>query len=239
VLTRRLHRLFFVYNLLTLPPGLRARRHGVCRDCGALTAGQCADVTIALDAIDGARRVHGTCSIWRAARLLRQRSKPIPSLDRSFRRGPGLSNARSLTNQRTRTGLLRCTKTSASPSGAGPGSGVQGWSEKEGVIYVQPPVPCWSRWSPCARTLRLRSESGPLRVVPRSHRHGRLSADAAKACASDMASRVHRPSVVERRRCALYCFIHLPKREPDHARRVLHFLFGHRAGMRTEWHNAV
>jgi ectoine hydroxylase-related dioxygenase (phytanoyl-CoA dioxygenase family) len=58
--------------------------------------------------------------------------------------------------------------------------GCQGWSEKEGELFVQPPVSLLKD----VLTLRLHLDecnerNGALRVVPGSHRLGRLAADEA------------------------------------------------------------
>jgi ectoine hydroxylase-related dioxygenase (phytanoyl-CoA dioxygenase family) len=57
--------------------------------------------------------------------------------------------------------------------------GFGAWSEKQGVVHVQPPI------SVLERMLAMRvhldecpAESGPLRVLPGSHREGRLDAAA-------------------------------------------------------------
>lgn len=48
-----------------------------------------------------------------------------------------------------------------------------GWSQKEGTIYVQPPVSVLQELSAVRVHLdESDSENGPLRVVPGSHRHG-------------------------------------------------------------------
>jgi ectoine hydroxylase-related dioxygenase (phytanoyl-CoA dioxygenase family) len=52
------------------------------------------------------------------------------------------------------------------------------WSVKDGVVHVQPPVEVLQRMV----TLRVHlddcgADNGPLRVLPGSHRHGRLSAE--------------------------------------------------------------
>jgi ectoine hydroxylase-related dioxygenase (phytanoyl-CoA dioxygenase family) len=55
--------------------------------------------------------------------------------------------------------------------------GYSGWSEKDGISHVQPPPELLNRmltarihFDPCG------AENGPLRVIPGSHRNGRLSA---------------------------------------------------------------
>lgn len=56
------------------------------------------------------------------------------------------------------------------------------WSVKEGVVHVEPPAGVLDRMV----TLRLHlddcgEDNGPLKVVPGSHRHGRLSSEQARA----------------------------------------------------------
>ena len=58
-------------------------------------------------------------------------------------------------------------------------AGFTAWSEKEGVVHVQPPVPVLERM--LAVRVHLDDcgpDSGPLRVLPGSHREGRLDAAA-------------------------------------------------------------
>jgi ectoine hydroxylase-related dioxygenase (phytanoyl-CoA dioxygenase family) len=57
--------------------------------------------------------------------------------------------------------------------------GFTAWSEKQGVVHVQPPVPVLERM--LAMRVHLddcQAENGPLRVLPGSHREGRLDAAA-------------------------------------------------------------
>jgi hypothetical protein len=116
-----------------------------------------------------------------------------------------------------------------------------GWSEKEGVLYVQPPVRVLE--SLVAVRLHLDDcgpESGPLRVVPRSHRHGRLSADEAKTLRQqqgEVECLADRGGVVMIRPLLLHSS---SKARAQSRRRVLHFLFGPSeltCGLR--WHRAV
>jgi hypothetical protein len=60
--------------------------------------------------------------------------------------------------------------------------GFTAWSVKEGVHHVQPPTALLERML----TVRLHlddcgEDNGPLRVIPGSHRHGRLTAEAIEA----------------------------------------------------------
>jgi hypothetical protein len=116
-----------------------------------------------------------------------------------------------------------------------------GWSEKEGVVYVQPPVRVLESLVAVRVHLdRCGPDNGPLRVVPRSHRHGRLSTDAANALRQQYGVvecfaqggdvLVMRPLLLHSSSKAL-----APGR-----RRVLHVLFGPPdlpCGLR--WHRAV
>ncbi len=71
--------------------------------------------------------------------------------------------------------------------------GFGGWSLKEGVWHVQPPAAILERML----TVRLHlddcgPEHGPLRVIPGSHRLGRLDADGIAACrAKTPAEEIH------------------------------------------------
>ena len=58
-------------------------------------------------------------------------------------------------------------------------AGFTAWSEKEGVVHVQPPVPVLERMLAVRVHLDdCGSDSGPLHVLPGSHREGRLDAAA-------------------------------------------------------------
>jgi len=116
-----------------------------------------------------------------------------------------------------------------------------GWSEKEGVLYVQPPVAVLELLIAVRVHLDdCGSESGPLRVVPGSHRHGRLSAEAARAL-RDQHGEVEciaRQGDVSLLRPLL---LHASsKTQSPAARRVLHFLFGpQELTCGLKWHRAV
>jgi ectoine hydroxylase-related dioxygenase (phytanoyl-CoA dioxygenase family) len=116
-----------------------------------------------------------------------------------------------------------------------------GWSQKEDVLYVQPPVPVLE--SLVAVRVHLDDsgpESGPLRVVPHSHRHGRLSVEAANAARCEYGETecvVQRGGALVMRPLLLHAS---SKARGQSRRRVLHFLFGPAElphGLR--WHRAV
>jgi ectoine hydroxylase-related dioxygenase (phytanoyl-CoA dioxygenase family) len=102
-----------------------------------------------------------------------------------------------------------------------------GWSEKEGVLYVQPPVAVLeSLVAVRAHLDDCGSANGPLRVVPGSHRHGRLSAETSRALREQNGAVeciAHRGDVLVMRPLLLHAS---SKAQAAAPRRVLHFLFG-------------
>lgn len=108
-------------------------------------------------------------------------------------------------------------------------AGLGGWSEKEGALYVQPPVELLQQLvavrlhiDPCG------AEDGPLRVVPGSHLLGRMEAQAAAAARHAQAEVIctaRRGSVMAMRPLLLHAS---SKSTGNSRRRVLHFLFGPR-----------
>ena len=102
-----------------------------------------------------------------------------------------------------------------------------GWSEKEGVVFVQPPVEILEQ----SMAVRVHiddcpAESGPLRVVPGSHAHGRLDAhgaDALRAARGEVVVAVQRGGVLVMRPLILHAS---SKASVPRPRRVLHFVFG-------------
>ena len=104
-----------------------------------------------------------------------------------------------------------------------------GWSEKEGEIFVQPPLVILEsllavrvHLDPCP------SEAGALRVVPGSHRRGRLGgAEAAKmrAAQGETIVSVTQGGALLMRPLLLHAS---SKAAQDTTRRVLHFVFGPR-----------
>jgi hypothetical protein len=120
-------------------------------------------------------------------------------------------------------------------------AGLGGWSEKEGALYVQPPVELLAQLV----AVRLHidgcgAEDGPLRVVPGSHRHGRMEAQAAAAARQAQAEVVcvaGQGSAMAMRPLLLHAS---SKSTGGSRRRVLHFLFGPRAlPFGLQWQHAV
>ncbi len=118
---------------------------------------------------------------------------------------------------------------------------LRGWSVKEGVHFVQPPVGLLEallavrlHLDPCGPA------DGPLKVVPGSHRAGVLAADAAAAardsarvvdcCAPAGAALLMRPLL-----------LHASSKSTGRSqRRVLHFVFGPQSlPYGLQWSNAV
>lgn len=104
-----------------------------------------------------------------------------------------------------------------------------GWSEKEGEIFVQPPLAVLEsllavrvHLDPCP------SDAGALRVVPGSHRSGRLGGvEAAKmrAAQGETVVSVAQGAALLMRPLLLHGS---SKAAQDTTRRVLHFVFGPR-----------
>ena len=116
-----------------------------------------------------------------------------------------------------------------------------GWSEKEGVLYVQPPVAVLELLVAVRAHLDdCGSASGPLRVVPGSHRYGRLSAETARALREQRGNFecvARRGDVLVLRPLLLHSS---SKAQGPAPRRVLHFLFGpQELTCGLKWHRAV
>ena len=102
-----------------------------------------------------------------------------------------------------------------------------GWSEKEGHVYVQPPV----RVLEMLVAVRVHvdacpPESGPLRVVPGSHAFGRLDrarSEEMRKERGEMVVPVPRGGALVMRPMSLHAS---SKATEPKARRVLHFVFG-------------
>lgn len=116
-----------------------------------------------------------------------------------------------------------------------------GWSVKDGVDFVQPPVQVLEQ----LLALRLHlddcgPDDGPLSVVPGSHRHGRLDAETSRTLRSQSGLS---PCLAQRGDALLLrpLLLHASSRSTGSSqRRVLHFVFGPRElpqGLR--WHTTV
>ena len=105
----------------------------------------------------------------------------------------------------------------------------RGWSEKEGVLFVQPPVSVLE--SLVAVRLHVDdcpSEDGALKVVPASHTVGRLNSAGAnrlRAAQGEEVVPVARGGAMLMRPLLLHAS---SKMESSMSRRVLHFVFGTR-----------
>jgi ectoine hydroxylase-related dioxygenase (phytanoyl-CoA dioxygenase family) len=116
-----------------------------------------------------------------------------------------------------------------------------GWSEKEGQLYVQPPV------SVLERLVAVRvhlddcpAESGALRVVPHSHTEGRIDPTQAEALRQQQGETVvpiAQGGVLVIRPLILHASSKATSQTP---RRVLHFVFGPpKLPLGLEWRWAV
>lgn len=104
---------------------------------------------------------------------------------------------------------------------------LQGWSEKEGALFVQPPVELLERLvavrlhlDPCEQS------DGPLEVVPGTHRQGRIEPEAASAARSTrpvVSCALDRGDALVMRPLLLHAS---SKASGSSLRRVLHFVFG-------------
>lgn len=117
----------------------------------------------------------------------------------------------------------------------------RGWSNKQGVLFVQPPAAVLE--SLVAVRVHLdecSAENGALRVVPGSHRMGRLAAEAqakVRDTSGEQVVPVDRGGALLMRPLLLHAS---SKATVPDGRRVLHFLFGPRTlplGLR--WHTAI
>ena len=116
-----------------------------------------------------------------------------------------------------------------------------GWSEKEGVLFVQPPLSVLE--SLVAVRVHLDDcgpEAGPLRVVPRCHRAGRLSDSEARRqrqTHGEFECLAKRGDALLMRPLLLHAS---SKATAPARRRVLHFLFGpEELPCALRWDNAV
>jgi hypothetical protein len=115
------------------------------------------------------------------------------------------------------------------------------WSVKEGVLFVQPPATVLE--AVVAVRLHLdesTASNGPLRVVPGSHRHGRLTSaqvQAARHESREITCTVPKGGVLVMRPLLLHGS---SKAKVSAPRRVLHFVFGAPAlPLGLTWHTAV
>jgi ectoine hydroxylase-related dioxygenase (phytanoyl-CoA dioxygenase family) len=102
-----------------------------------------------------------------------------------------------------------------------------GWSEKEGAIYVQPPVSVLQNLTAVRVHLDDSDrENGPLRVVPGSHRYGRLTQSEAaehRSLKGEFTCLAQKGGAVLLRPLLLHAS---SKSNVVAPRRVLHFLYG-------------
>lgn len=102
-----------------------------------------------------------------------------------------------------------------------------GWSTKEGQLFVQPPPSVLDKL--VAIRLHLDDsgpDNGPLRVVPGSHRKGRLAGEASAAlrsAAGEVECTVARGGVIALKPLLLHAS---SKSTSSRQRRVIHFLYG-------------
>ncbi len=115
------------------------------------------------------------------------------------------------------------------------------WSEKEGMLFVQPPVDVLESLVAVRLHLdRSAAEDGPLQVVPGTHRQGRIEPQQARHLRGRgplVACTLERGDALVMRPLLLHAS---PKASGTSRRRVLHVLFGPRQlPYGLEWRHAV
>jgi ectoine hydroxylase-related dioxygenase (phytanoyl-CoA dioxygenase family) len=104
---------------------------------------------------------------------------------------------------------------------------VLGWSEKEGQVYVQPPIAVLEQLVAIrVHVDECTADNGPLRVVPGSHAFGRLDTkrtEELRSAHSELAVPVFRGGALIMRPLILHASSKATGANP---RRVLHFVFG-------------
>lgn len=198
---------------------------------GVLTASECADLADQVET-PGRSRSGGTRSLlaqpWCMALARRLRSLPALSV---------VLDAQSVAVQCTffekttaRNWLVPLHQDLSIPVAtqvAHPG--LQGWSEKEGEFFVQPPVQVLEQL--VAVRLHLdacQADDGALRVVPGSHNAGVLSPDSARSWrdqAGEVACSTAAGTALVMRPLLLHAS---SKATGSSRRRILHFVFGPR-----------
>lgn len=143
---------------------------------------------------------------------------------------------------RSRNWLVACHQDLSIPVASRvPDPALQGWSEKEGSLFVQAPTELLQQLV----AVRLHIDDcavadGPLRVVPGSHLRGRIEPEAAvlaRQTEGEVVCQCSRGSALVMRPLLLHAS---SKASGTSQRRVLHFLFGPRElpyGLR--WQHAV
>lgn len=104
---------------------------------------------------------------------------------------------------------------------------LRGWSEKEGVLFVQPPDSVIGQMTAVRVHLDdSGADNGPLRVVPGSHRCGRLRTEEQRAfreAHGEVVCTTPRGGVLAMKPLLLHASSRATSSRP---RRVLHFLYG-------------
>jgi phytanoyl-CoA dioxygenase PhyH len=105
-----------------------------------------------------------------------------------------------------------------------------GWSKKDGQWFVQPPIDVLEQLVAIRIHLDAStSENGPLRIVPGSHRRGRIgnsNADSRRRLASEVPVLAARGAAIAMRPLLLHASSKAATDAPS--RRVLHYVFGPR-----------
>lgn len=121
------------------------------------------------------------------------------------------------------------------------GSGLRGWSQKEGSLFVQAPVELLQQLVAVRVHLEAcTAQDGPLKVIPGSHRFGRLpdhDVVAARCATTDVVCTASSGEALVMRPLLVHSS---PKAVGTSRRRVLHLVFGPRVpGYGLQWQHAA
>jgi hypothetical protein len=121
------------------------------------------------------------------------------------------------------------------------GSGLTGWSRKEGSFFVQPPTELLEQLVAVRVHLEACSaQDGPLKVIPGSHRFGRLAEHEVAAVRRSTAEVTCTATTGEALVMRPLLVHSSPKASGTSRRRVLHLLFGPRTpGHGLRWQHAA
>ena len=121
------------------------------------------------------------------------------------------------------------------------GAGLTGWSEKEGILFVQPPTELLQQLvavrlhlEPCGTV------DGPLKVIPGSHRFGRVTEQQIQAIRTAMPEVTCTSEAGEALAMRPLLLHSSPKARGNSRRRLLHLVFGPGSpGHGLQWQHAV
>jgi Phytanoyl-CoA dioxygenase (PhyH) len=227
---------------MALATGQLLNETGFAEIAGVLDYGECVELLSALDSSRSERAGSRNVLDFAACQRLATYLKNHAALDSLLPRGAVAVQCTLFDKSADRNWLVALHQDLSIPvQERVPNPECSGWCVKEGVLHVQPPVALLQTLT----ALRVHlddcaADNGPLRIVPGSHRHGRLSIEAATALRHQHGERVclaRRGDVLAMRPLVLHASSKARAKAP---RRVLHFLFGPKelpCGLK--WHRAI